>query len=391
VLVLDGGSGPALAVVRSLGRAGWRVRVPAGTRAAASRWVQGLVEVPPADEDPAGFVEGVARALERAPADLVVPCIDASVELLWANEDILGSARILGGDRRSFELGTDKGLSLEAADAAGFGTPEWVIPATLEQARAELPRIGLPAVVKPRRSYVAEGSKLRHRRHSFVRSAEELERVLAGGTGADGSAPIMQSFVPGRSLAVTAVVHDGRVLAFAARETLSFDPIEGGTSVWKRTVPADTVGVQGALELLRSVRYEGLAEVEYQVPEDGRERLMEIGVRAHGWVPLAVAAGVDLPLIAAQALFGEPVSAGEYRSGVEMRWPAGELSRLRRAAARHPDLPPDLSRAAVFRSAWPPWRPGMHYDGIDLSDPAPWLPAYLRRRAERRRPGVAAP
>ena len=37
-LVLDGGHGPALATVRSLGRAGWRVLTTAGTRSSASRY-----------------------------------------------------------------------------------------------------------------------------------------------------------------------------------------------------------------------------------------------------------------------------------------------------------------------------------------------------------------
>jgi hypothetical protein len=113
---------------------------------------------------------------------------------------------------------------------------------------------------------------------------------------------------------------------------------------------------------------------------------MEIGVRAHGWVPLAVAAGVDLPLIAARALMGERLrDAAPYRVGAQMRWPAGELGRLRVALRRSPVLPPGVSRWGVLALAWPPWAPGMRYDSIDLGDPEPWLPAKLLRLTPRGR------
>ena len=383
-LVLDGASGPALAVVRSLGRAGWRVLTTAGTRSAASRHAAGVYEIAAADEDPAAFVAGVLTAVETEPFDVVVPATDASVELLWANEGVLGDARILGADRPSFEIAVDKARTLAAADRAGFGTPEWLAPSTVEEARASIERIGLPCVVKPRRSYSRDGTRLSHRRHTVVRKLEELEAALHAQTGDDGALPVVEAFVPGRALSVTAVLREGRILALVARETLTFAPIGGGTSVWKRTIPPTDTGVRDAADLLVSLGYEGLAEVEFQVPADKRPRLMEIGMRVHGWIPLAVAAGVDMPLIAAQSLLGDSLpDAAPYRVGVEMRWPAGEVNRLREAFRPGSVLPPGVTRRSVLASLWPPWRPGMSYDGFHINDPLPWLPSPVRRRAER--------
>jgi hypothetical protein len=37
----------------------------------------------------------------------------------------------------------------------------------------------------------------------------------------------------------------------------------------------------------------------------------------------------------------------------------------------------------VLRSAWPLWRPGMLYDGVDLSDAGVLLPALAYRAARR--------
>lgn len=385
VLVLDGGSGPALAAVRSLGRGGWRVLVSEGTRSAASKYAAGTVDIPPADHQPDRFTEAVAAALGRQQVDVIVPCIDASVELLWAHEDLLGETRVLGGSRESARLGLDKVETLVAADRAGFPTAAWCAPATVAEAVAALDRTGLPAVVKPRRSYLRADGRLLQRRHSFVWTFAELEPVLLGLAEPDGALPLVQAFVPGRSLSVSAVLRQGRVLASVARETLSFSPIPGGTSVWKRTVPLDDVGVVEALELLRAVEYEGLAEVEYQVDGSGSPRLMEIGVRVHGWIPLAVHAGADLPLVGARALLGEePDEPVRGRAGVEMRWPKGEVDRLRTALSREPNLPPGTTRRRVVAALWPPWRPGMAYDGIHFDDLGPWTPALLKRGRRRR-------
>ena len=360
-----------------------------GTRSAFSRYADDTYQLPDATEDPVAFVEAVDAAIADAAVDLVVPCTDASAELLWAHEHILRGARVLGGDRRSFELASDKARTLAAAEEAGFPVPSWVAPDDVSSARAACEEIGLPCVVKPRRSYTAEGAGLRHRRHVFVRRMDELEPALRSQAEPDGRLPIVQAYVPGRSLAVSAVMRQGEVLAFVARETLSFEPIEGGNSVWKRTIPPDDSGVETALDLLRSVRFEGLGEVEYQVDADGVARLMEIGARAHGWLALAIAAGVDLPYVAARSLVDEDVPRpSRYKVGLEMRWPAGEIARLRRALAPRVQLPPSVRRRDVIARAWPPWRPGMLYDGLTLEDPGPWLP-FLRLRARARRAPAA--
>jgi peptidoglycan/xylan/chitin deacetylase (PgdA/CDA1 family)/predicted ATP-grasp superfamily ATP-dependent carboligase len=385
-LVLDGASGQALEVVRSLGRAGWRVLAPAGTRSAASRFAARAVLVPEA-EDPRALRDAVRAVLASEDVHLLAPCSDASAQTLWAEHEELGCTPILGGDRASFELASDKAAGLAAAERAGFPVPRWCAAASRADALRFASGLALPFVVKPRRSFVLRSGSLVQRRHRFVRRLAELPAVIEALGGEGAGAPVVQEYVPGRSLAVTAVVHEGRVLAAAARETFSFVPVAGGTSVWKRTIPSSDAGVAEACRLLVDVGFEGLAEVEYQVGEDGVPRLMEIGARAHGWLGLAVAAGADIPTIAASVLLGDdPPPRNGYRAGVEMRWLRGEVLRLATALDPTAELPPGVTRTGVIARSWPPWRPGMRYDGIDRTDLAPVLPASLRPAVVRRRP-----
>ena len=291
---------------------------------------------------------------------------------------------IVGGDRKSVERFLDKGETLRASDAAGFPTPEWRTPTTIEGVLGAVDEIGYPCALKPRRTYARVGPRFIQRRYIVVRDRTEA-RVAIERIALDGAMPIVQAYVPGRSLAITAVVSRGKVVAGVAREAMTFFPITGGASCWRRTVPPDDIGVSEAFALLEKVNYDGLGEVEYQVDNDGIPRLMEIGVRAHGWVSLAVAAGVDLPVLAARMALGEesaslgPVS---WRVGVEMRSPGGESQRLLQALDPRKPMPVMFSRRSVIRKLWPPWRPGMRYDNVDLGDLGPWVPAGLRGKRE---------
>jgi predicted ATP-grasp superfamily ATP-dependent carboligase len=180
-------------------------------------------------------------------------------------------------------------------------------------------------------------------------------------------------------------MRDGRTLARAVRETLSFWPVTGGTSVWKRALPLDTPGVADAERFLLAFGLQGLAEIEYQLDGDGVPLLMEVGPRAHGWIPLAEAACPGLIETAAAVAVGrEARQLHEYRPGIEMRWLRGELARLGVGLRTSAELAPTVSRAELLRTAWPPWRPRMRYDIIDLDDPLPWLPAPLARLFRRR-------
>jgi hypothetical protein len=222
-------------------------------------------------------------------------------------------------------------------------------------------------------------------RHVVVSTPEQAEAAARSLCDVDGAPPLVQAFVEGRAVAATFVMRDGRTLARAVRETLSFWPVNGGTSVWKRSLPLDTPGVAEAERFLLAFGLEGLAEIEYQLDGSDVPRLMEVGPRAHGWIPLAEAACPGLVETAAAVAVGrEARELHDYRPGIEMRWLRGELARVHLGLRPSGEFPPAMSRASVVGKAWPPWKPGMRYDIIDLDDPLPWVPRPLARLVRRR-------
>src|SRR5438132_109531 len=168
-----------------------------------------------------------------------------------------------------------------------------------------------------RRSFLRKGGFIRQIRHIYVRSPAEARAAVDALTSDDGLLPVAQEYVTGRACSVTAVVHSGAVIASSARATLSFFPLEGGTSVWKRTIPVETPGVEDALAFMRRWGLEGVAELEYVLSPLG-PRFMELGPRIHGWIPLAEASSPGLLAAAIRTVIGEDVEPlPPYRATLE--------------------------------------------------------------------------
>lgn len=384
-LVLDGGGWPSRVVVRSLGRAGWHVLAPARSRAARSRWCAAEIDLPDPRVEASAFAGAVAAAIREHDVDLVSPAEDVTLELLYETPGLLDGARVLGGDAPSARLALDKVATLRAAEAAGFPVPAYRVPESVDEAVEAAEEIGFPCAVKPRRSYGHDGDTRPYARHTVVRSAQQARRAVEQKYLARGfEFPIVQAWTPGRSIGVAAVVREGRVLGWGAREAYRQWPIAGGIAVWRRTVCDAMPGVKESLQLFRDLGFEGLGDIQYHIDSAGTPRLMELGARVYGWLPLTIFAGADLPLIAARSFEGhEPARVVVARPGEEMRWIVGEAQRLWEAL--HPDvsLPPEMRRRDVFLQAWPLWRPRMHYDGLRLGDAR--SPTGVARRLLRHR------
>lgn len=373
LLVVDGDGWPGVAAARSLARLGWTVVGPEGTKVGRARFCAHRVRLPPPTRDVDAFVEAVDAALRRFDVELVAPAEDSTLQLLYDREGLLGDALVLGGDRRSARIALDKAETLRHADEAGFPSPRHVLPGSLDDVAAAAREVGLPCSVKPRRSYAERGGRLHYRRHTIAHTPEEARRAAERYVADGWEIPLVERWIDGRSLGVGAVVRDGRILGWGARAAVSQWPISGGLAIRRRTVGLETPGVAGALELLRSMRFEGLGDVQYLIERDGTPRLMEVGARLYGWLPLTIAAGADLPRLFAEALDGgRPAQPVEARTGVEMTYLLGELLRIWEALHPNAALPPGMRRRDVFRQAWPLWRPGMLYDGHGLgSSPFP--------------------
>src|SRR5262249_33673656 len=148
----------------------------------------------------------------------------------------------------------------------------------------------------------------------------------------------------------------------------------GGFSVTAIAETPDPALVEKSVTLLRAMRWEGPAMVEFKVnPTDGNAVLMEVNGRYWGTISLPISAGVNFPLYQWQLAHGEvPIVPHKYAVGTKWRWTAGHIGRLhgllvaaRRSSSARKALVLSLMQLPATFSP-------MVYDSLfKLSDPVP--------------------
>jgi predicted ATP-grasp superfamily ATP-dependent carboligase len=344
---VDGRSRSAVAAVRALGAAGYRpvVTVSGGrSAAAASRSSAGVLHVPRPGSP--GYREAVEEYLAAHPGAAVLAASDAVLVAL---------------DQPGADL-VDKAVLPERAAAAGLRTPatrEFADSAGALDAADDLDYpVVVKAAVKTRPTDVARR----------VDSPRELPAVLEHLTGS----VVVQPFAVGAMRAVCGVIADGRLLAAVHQRYVRIWPPGCGTASAAVTTDPDL-----ELEALLPRLLAGHAGVfQVQLIED---EVIDVNPRVYGSLPLAVAAGANLPAIACDAAAGR-YSAGVVRArpGVRYRWLEGDVRRVLHDL-REGILPLRAAGGALLPRA------GTAHSVESLRDPGPGL-VRLMDVARRRLP-----
>jgi predicted ATP-grasp superfamily ATP-dependent carboligase len=382
ILVADGEQRSALAVVRSLGRAGYRVHVGSATGrslAGASRFSRHDHPLTPALADPAGFVDDLLRTADAIGADVVLPVTDPSVQALLDHRDPdAGGPRLPMPEREAYHALSDKDRVRELARSVGIPVPEqWI---------ARDPESGVPAgvaypvVAKPFRSVVPHGDRLVKTGVGYARDTAGLAAALRSFPAA--AYPILvQERIAGAGEGQFLLRWDGEIRAAFAHRRLREKPPTGGQSVYRESVALEPELLELGRRLLDAVDWRGVAMVEYKRQAGtGTPYLMEVNGRFWGSLQLAVDAGVDFPRLLVEAALGtdrhDPAGAGPaYRVGLRSRWLWGDLDHLiaRRRTPRA-ELPPDQPVGRAFARSF--LRPPVGRDRLEVlrpGDPRPFL------------------
>jgi predicted ATP-grasp superfamily ATP-dependent carboligase len=147
----------------------------------------------------------------------------------------------------------------------------------------------------------------------LVRSRSELEAV------AHRAGPlVVQPFLAENLRAMAGVLWDGSLVAVVHQRYLRTWPGECGTACAAQTVGPDLQLEERLLRLLDG--YEGIFQAQL-----AGDSLLDLNPRVYGSLPLAVAAGANLPAIYCDLLAGKEVRPVRAGPGVFYRWIEGDL------------------------------------------------------------------
>ena len=390
VLVTDGEQRAGLAVVRSLGRAGYApivVSREARSLGGASRYAAAAIRVPDPLRHGEEFLAAVAAIVRQFGVRVVVPVTEPSSLVLLDAAPSLNGAIIAGPSLAAFRAISDKEHMLTVARDVGLATPAQIrLERSWDAGLLSNETLRFPVVLKPTRTlrggslhsvaYAANADALRERVAQLPESAFPLlvqQRIVGPGTG------------------VFLLRWNGRVLATFAHRRLRETPPSGGASVYSESVAADPELVAGATRLLEQFEWQGVAMLELKRDlATGTPYVMEVNGRLWGSLQLAIDAGVDFPALLVGAALGQyPEQPPIYRTGVRLRSWWGDvnhlLARLRHSADRL-SLPPNAPTRGRLIRDFLMWRRRDRNETLRADDPKPflidtveWIKARIRR------------
>jgi len=309
--------------------------------------------------------------VQRGSPRVTIATHDGSIEALRASRPrFAGRTALALAAEDALKATVDKSRTIELARQLGIAVPRTVIVTDSAELPSALEAVGLPAVLKPIRSWQEEGRGGSRFRAVVVMNAAEAKRDLREVT-IQGRAVAVQEWLSGSREAVSLLYANGRFHARFAQIAFRMNPPLGGSSVLRESIPLPDDLVDASERLVTTIGLEGYSEVEFRRGADRRPRLMEINPRLSASVEIAVRAGIDFPVLVYQWAAGLPVGDQfAYKIGLRVRWLGGDLRWLRttlRTQGR-PDVPKTTDAIAQFVTDF--LRP-TSYDYVERTDMRP--------------------
>ena len=373
-LVLGDDTRSFLAVVRSLGRAGWEVHAAPwdfASPALASRYLTGVHRLPPYSLGAEPWVKALAALIAEAGIGLVVPCDDRGLIPLHRHSGELTNARLALPNEEAMAVFFDKGETRALAQRLGVKVAPGRALAAEDHATALVREFGLPLALKPKSSYRL-GQAGAKASVQIVRSEAALAEALGGIS--DRSGWLIEAFFKGEGVGLSVLAEHGEVrLAFQHRRLHEASETGGSSSRISEALDPRFLG--DVRRMAAATALHGVAMFEFRRERaTGKYILLEVNARFWGSLPLALAAGADFPAAAAALYAGEEFGPFEgYRPGVVRRDLGGEYYRMLIEADAAGSLPAKLfSLARGMAGTALSLTGGTAFDSHAPDDPAPW-------------------
>lgn len=352
VLVLDGETRAALAVVRSLGRAGLKIIVAsesACSLAGCSRFCDHNVQYHSPVDNVELFAENIINFILKENIGVLIPVTDVSTYAILKYRHLFTNrVSIPINSFKTYWAASNKIALMKTAAQLDIPFPSTVFINTccgqsLEQNLSELK---FPTIIKPQASVQPYKKGIRKTGVRFAKNRNELIRITS--TDKSFSKPYMlQEMVNGEGIGIFAFCSEGEILSAFSHRRIREKPPWGGVSVLCESTPADPIALESTKKLLKALNWNGIAMVEFK-RDNARNNipvLMEINARFWGSLQLAIDAGVDFPLYLYHQLQKGNLHKIKSIKASKSRWLLGDLDHLLiclKTDANHPRYPQRL-------------------------------------------------
>jgi predicted ATP-grasp superfamily ATP-dependent carboligase/protein tyrosine phosphatase (PTP) superfamily phosphohydrolase (DUF442 family) len=329
VLVTDGCYKHTLGAVRTLARAGFQTDA-IGSRSCLCRWSRHLSQIAyPQDQFTEYYMPNFVNFLKNSRYDVLLPMGARSVRLVSRHrQDIAKHCAIPLASPEVIELCLKKDETYRFAAKLDVKVPKTWAFTCLSELKSCIPEIVFPVVVKGRNEIEKEPP-------FYAQNEEQLFDIIeARGRGKLSKVegfPLVQQYINGVGVGFFALYQKGHCKRVFMHRRLRETPQSGGPSCCAESIYEPDLLATGK-KLLDTLAWHGVAMVEFKREKDtDKLYLMEINPKFWGSLDLALASGVDFPVLDIRMALGEDIPYSEdYKVGLKFHWPLdGEISHIK--------------------------------------------------------------
>ncbi len=385
ILVLDGNIRPALAITRSLGRAGYELLVGADkapSLASVSKYCDTSFIYPDPQKRPAEFGKCLIEVVREKRPAVVLPVSEITTLLTMRLKAELEQFSVVPfQDYDSVNRAASKYDVLNLARRLDVPTPKTYFLKNREQLPAALAFFNNtkpPFVLKASRSRVANVDGYRTSAVAYAEDKQAVEKIILN-TETSQYPILIQERIHGPGIGLFACYDRGEPVAVFGHRRIREKPPSGGVSVLRQSYPVNETIQSRAHKLLRALNWHGVAMVEFkQDLRNNDYKLMEINGRFWGSLQLAIDAGVDFPLLLVKIAAGEKVApVRTYNYDTKTRWLWGDIDALLARLfkpEKQLNLPKAFPGKATYLRQFLRFREAdMQYELFRREDLKPWL------------------
>ena len=361
VLITDAHYKHTLGAVRYLGREKFNVD-GIGYSRSLSRWSRFLRRIVyPREDFCREKIETFIRFLSQTKYDVFLPIGARSVLLASTYKDEISrycSVPVPGID--TVKMCMDKDKTYAFAREIGVPVPGYWDFSSLKELEKHMNELEFPLVVKER-------SEAGENRPAYVFNNPQLLAVLKNWNLNESSTgekqfPLLQRYIEGTGYGFFALYKEGECKRIFMHKRIRELPPSGGPSCCAQSIFETDLKDQGK-KLLDALKWHGVAMVEFKRDtKTGKLYLMEINPKFWGSLDLALAGGVNFPVLDVCMALGEDIPyREEYKTGLKYHWPL------------HGDIRHVLEKPrAFFPVLWDCLNPKVR-SNLWLTDPLPTL------------------
>lgn len=317
ILVTDGRSLAALAIIRSFGEKGFEVHCGDDFKSnlsSYSRYVKKKFVYPSPALYPSKFVEYLLGLVKNEKYDMIFPVRDDITLILskYKNE-FQKYTNLCLAEYDLIRKFRDKGDTIKIALSSGVPVPRTYFPEDTDIERIKN-SVQYPVLIRAR---ISSGSRGIMR----VNSSAEFDAAYNSVKETYGE-PIIQEYInkTGYSTACVLLDDSQKSIATFSYKRVKEYPITGGPTVVGISCEDSDV-IAHSLKMLKKAGWSGVAEIEYILDENGSPLLLEVNPRFWMSLNLAIKAGVDFPYLMYELVCEENVNqVRSYTIGLKYRW-----------------------------------------------------------------------